>query len=160
MNCDIPLWGAFNGLKKSVIVDFDFGPWLVLVGYAIGPPRGSIFLRIGPFVITQTPLKSNSKNFYEMQLFHLTSPWGCTALAWPPIRPCTSNVSPLWSLVLMGCVIPFQKAFDVTNKPVRADFWLWALTRICGLHHWGLLGGQKLIIAQFFKAKAPCKIKF
>ena len=44
------------------------------------------------------------------------------ALAWPQIRPYSRNVSPPWFLVLVGCVIPFWKAFDVTNKLVRADF--------------------------------------
>ena len=55
MNCDIPLWGAFNGLKKSVIVDFDFGPWLVLVGYAIGPPMGVNFFENWPICHNTDP---------------------------------------------------------------------------------------------------------
>ena len=46
------------------------------------------------------------------------------ASAWPPIRPCTRNVSLPWLLVLIGHDIPFWKAFDVLHKHVRADFYI------------------------------------
>ena len=45
------------------------------------------------------------------------------ASAWPPTWTYTRNASSLWSLVLPGHAIPFQKALDKPKKHVRADFW-------------------------------------
>ena len=35
---------------------------------------------------------------------------------WPAHRPFARNLSPLWFLMLLGCVTPFWKGFDEANQ--------------------------------------------
>ena len=107
------------------------------------------FLQMGQFFIKFKWIQI-LWTFNDMQLFHRTSGWRCMPSAWPLIRHYTRNVSPPWLLVLMGYDIPFWQAFDVLNKHVKSGFFILVLAYICRLRNWGLLGGPKNKIGQFF----------
>ena len=51
-----------------------------------------------------------------------TSAQSPPVMTWPASSSFPCSLSPLWSWVLLGCVIPFWKAFDKANNNVRADF--------------------------------------
>ena len=127
----IPFWKAFNEANHNVREDFWVWTCTCTGGLCrLGLQGGLYFFTNWPIFHTiDSPWNQILRTFHDAQLFHRTSCWGCMALAWPLIKPCTRNASPPWLLVLMGK--PFWKAFHVLNKWVRADFWFWVLARIC-----------------------------
>ena len=64
---------------------------------------------------------------------------GSTSAQYPPVttRPAYStfpwSLSSQWSWVLLGCVIPFWKAFDKAIHNVREDYLFWTYTCTGGL---------------------------
>ena len=76
---------------------------------------------------------------------------GSTSAQSPPVRtgpacsPFPWSLSPLWSWVLLGHVMPFWKAFYKANHNVRVDFWFWTYMCTGGLCRCGLKGGHNIL---------------
>ena len=103
---------------------FDFGPWLIFVVQANTILwGGQKNLKIDQIFIHRPPWNQFLRTICDIQLFYRTIGCGHTASTLPPNGPFTRNASPLWSLVLMGSVIPFGKALHKISKCVRVDFW-------------------------------------